>query len=124
MAKKVALTGSGFSPEQANAISGTGAQGLIAAGTNQATGLMISGHMNAFTTVGSSTGATLASIFTPGDDVYVYNGGLSTLTIYPAGANDTIDNASSQTIVTLKGIWLKCCSTVSGVTAWTSHKST
>lgn len=124
MAKKTALTGSGFSVEQAKSIAGTGAQGLTATGTNQATALPIDSHHNAFTTVAASTGAVLSSTLTPGDDVYVYNGGAQTLTIYPAGAIDTIDNGASATIVTLKGIWLKCCATVSGVTAWTSHKST
>lgn len=124
MSKKVALTGTGFAPEQANSIAGAGSQGLTAAGTNQATGTQIHSHHTAFTTVGASTGGTLSSIFTPGDSIYVFNGGLSTLTIYPAGASDTIDNASSATLVTLKGMRLICCQTVSGVTSWTSHKST
>lgn len=123
MVKKVSMMGVGFAPEQANVIAGAGQQGLTAAGTNQATATLISGHLAAFSTVGSSTGGVLSSIFTPGDDVYVFNGGSNTLTIYPNGS-DTIDNTTSQTIATLKGIWLRCTSVSGGVQAWTSHKST
>lgn len=123
MAKKVGLMGVGFAPEQALQLAGAGQQGLVALGTNQATATLVSSHLAAFSTVAASTGAVLSSIFTPGDDVYIFNGGANTLTIYPNGS-DTIDNTTSQTIVTLKGILLKCNSVASGVQAWTSHKST
>jgi hypothetical protein len=123
MSKKVALTGTGMPPEQALAIAGAGSQGLTALGTNQATGLVIFSHLNAFSTVAASTGATLSSIFTPGDDIYVFNGGASTLTIYPNGS-DTVDNTTSVTVATKKGVKLYCTSVASGVQAWTSHGST
>lgn len=121
--KKIALTGAGFAPEQANVLSGAGQQGLVAAGTNQATATLISGHLAAFSTVAASTGGVLSSIFTPGDDVYVFNGGASTLTIYPNGS-DTIDNTTSVSVVTKKGVKLFCTSVAAGVQAWTSHGST
>lgn len=123
MAKKVALMGVGFAPEQALAISGAGQQGLVAAGTNQATATLISGHLAAFSTVASSTGGVLSSTFTPGDDAYVYNGGSNTLTIYPNGS-DTVDNTTSVTVAAKKGVWLKCNAVAGGIQAWTSHGST
>lgn len=123
MSKKIALTGSGFAPEQANAIAGSGSQGLVALGTNQATGLVIHSHLNAFSTVAASTAATFGACFSPGDEVYVYNGGASTLTVYP-NAIDTIDNTTSASILTKKGAKFFCAATASGNLAWLSHGST
>lgn len=119
MAYKRALMGTGHSAAQADSISGPGTQGLVATGTNQATALLISWHVNAFVTVASSTGAVLSSIFTPGDDIYVYNGGSNTLAVYP-NSTDTIDNTTSVSIPTKKGCYLK----MGALGAWTSHIST
>lgn len=122
MAHKAALLGTGHPAAQANALCGAGSTGLTATGTSNADALVVSSHLNAFSTVASSTGAILSTVFTPGDEIYIYNGGANTLTIYPPVTSplSTIDNGSSATIVTLKGIRL-----VLGATgAWLSHKST
>lgn len=120
------LMGLGLPAALASQLAGPGNQGLTAAGTTAADALLIGSHLNAFTTVAASTGAVLSFAFGPGDEIVVYNGGASTLTIYPApiSANNTvlatIDGTTSVTIVAGKSISLLMVST----TAWTSTKST
>jgi hypothetical protein len=119
MAIKSKMSGVGFSTHQAGSIAGSGDTALTATGSSAGTALLLSSHHNAFGTVGSSTGGILSTQCTAGDQVYVYNGGVSTLTIYPpTGA--TIDNTTSASIVTKKGAWF-----VWGTdTAIVSHGST
>jgi len=113
------LMGVGFSAEQAKQLSGQGAQALTATGSSATDALLLSSHHNAFSTVGSGTGAIVSTSLLPGDSVYVYNGGANTLAIYPpTGA--TVDNTTSVSLVTLKG-----CLIVMGATnKFTSHIST
>lgn len=82
--------------------------GLTAAGTTQATATQIpSGYkLMEFDTVGSSTGAALPFCY-QGTEFGIYNNGASTLTVYPNATNnpttsaqDTIDNATSVTLLT------------------------
>lgn len=119
MALKKSLMGLGLPAALASAIAGAGTQGLVATGSTSADALLIGSHLDAFATVAASTGAILTSAASAGDWGYVYNGGASTLTIYPpAGA--TIDNTTSQTLVTKKGLfWF-----LSTDTTVLTHKST
>lgn len=119
MAVRNRLMGVGFSAAQTEQLSGPGAQGLTATGTTSADALVVSTQAAAFSTVGSGTGAILSSSYLAGDKIFIYNGGSSTLTIYPDAAS-TLDNTTSQTIVTKKGIML-----FKGTdTTWVSFKST
>lgn len=119
MSVKSKMMGVGFAAAQADQLAGAGATGLVATGSSATDALLISSHLNAVATTASSTGVVLSTSFTPGDEVYVFNGGANTLAIYPpSGA--TMDNTTSATIVTLKGIRLVCAAT----NIWVSHKST
>lgn len=104
MAVKSRMMGHGFSPYQAGSIAGSGDTALTATGSSSADALLLSSHHNAFSTVGASTGGILSSQCTAGDAVFVFNGGASTLTIYPP-TGSTVNNTTSATIATLKGIW-------------------
>lgn len=105
MAIKNNLMGAHFPPLQTNQLAGSGDQRLVATGNSAGTALLIGSHINSFGTVGASTGAILSSSFSAGDEVYVYNGGASTLTVYPpAGA--TVDNTTSVAVLTKKGVRL------------------
>lgn len=120
MAIKLHLMGTGFSAGQSGALTGPGDTSITAAGSSSTDATTIGSHHNAVGTTAASTGVIFAaSKFSAGDQAYVYNGGASTLTIYPPSGS-TIDNTTSATIATLKGIWF-----VWGTdTKIVSHKST
>lgn len=61
---------------------GNAVGGLVAAGTTQATALALSSAVNLVTTVAAGAGVRLP-LAQPGDEVLVYNGGASVLTVYP-----------------------------------------
>lgn len=82
MAIQQRLTVSGMSGVQAQAIQGTVANGLTAAGTTQANALALPADLNYFTTVGAGTGTVLPAM-NPGDSVNLYNKGASALLVYP-----------------------------------------
>ena len=79
---------------------------LTAAGTTQGTGVQIPSAYQTveFDTVAASTGANLPFAY-QGTEMYVYNNGANTLTIYPnalnnplTSAQDTINNTTSVTV--------------------------
>lgn len=117
MAIQQRLMGSGLAPQAAINIAGDVSSGLTATGTNQATALTLTSAINEFTTVASSTGALLPPM-SPGDAVYVYNGGSNTLSVYPQGTN-TIANGSASaafSVGTNKGCYfIQVSSTRAGV---------
>lgn len=80
--------------------------GITAAGTTQATATPLPNNifLVEIDTVAGSTGVTLPSCI-PGTQLQIYNNGSSTLTIYPAVANnpltsaqDTINNTTSLSL--------------------------
>lgn len=88
------LVPTGISATAALAITGDVATGLTAAGSTAATALALAATNNFVSTTGASTGVILP-VGSPGDKVYVYNGGANSLTVYPpTGA--TINNAASS----------------------------
>lgn len=76
------LMGSGLSASAARHVVGTTASGLTATGSVQADALPLV-DVNEFTTVASSTGGILPPNCNRGDDIFVYNIGAQTLTVYP-----------------------------------------
>ena len=58
------------------------AEGLTAAGTNQATAYAMTAADNEFTTVAAGTGAVLYA-GSPGDEQLVFNAGANALKVYP-----------------------------------------
>src|SRR5262245_1544037 len=86
-----------------NTVNQTGARlltGLTATGTNQATGYpLVSNGFHEFTTVASGKGATLPVPKLPAW-VTVYNGGASTLSVYPP-VGGTVDGGSANAAYSL-----------------------
>ena len=90
------LMGSGMPAAQAQAMTGTFATGLTAAGTTNADALQLVADFNVLTTVASGTGAKLPDVEV-GSVITVVNGGANALLVYPpAGAqlnNQTVTTA-------------------------------
>lgn len=100
------LATSGLSATASLAINGTVATGLTAAGSTQATALALGATNNFVGTTAASTGVILP-YGNAGDIVFVYNGGASSLTVYPP-VGGTINNLSANTglaLATLKSAW-------------------
>jgi hypothetical protein len=77
------IIASGIAPVAGSNITGDVAIGLTATGSTQGTALVLGAANNFFTTVAASTGCQIpADMSNPGDKVYVYNGGASTLSVY------------------------------------------
>jgi hypothetical protein len=96
----------GVSAQAAQAIVGTVATSLTAVGSTQATALAIGAANNGITTAAASTGVILPASATPGDQIYIYNGGANAVTVYPA-VGGTINNLSANTgfsCATLKSV--------------------
>jgi len=103
MTKLSTLSTSGLSAVAALAIGGDTATGLTAAGSTQATALALPAANNFIATAAASTGVILPP-GNAGDFVFVYNGGASTVTVYPP-VGGTINNLSANTglaLATLK----------------------
>ena len=82
MANRIAkIVSSGQSAGSAQYISGDALGGLTATGSTQATALALYADNNGFTTVAASTGAQLPAA-SPGDEVFVWNGGANALSVY------------------------------------------
>jgi len=85
MATAKKLMGVGFSAPQAQYASGDSTTtNLTALGTNQATALALPADVNIVGTTAASTGVILPASPTPGDNVFVYNGGANALSVYPS----------------------------------------
>lgn len=93
------IMGGGFSAGQAQAIQGTIAPTVSAAGTviTDATDLVASN--NYVSTVAASSGVQLPSV-PLGDSVMVYNGGANALKVYPQDTSSTINSAAAGVAVT------------------------
>lgn len=101
----------GTSPMLAQTITGGGAPGLVAVGTNQATALQLSASQNAITTSSASTGVKLQAT-EAGNEVWIRNDSGQTITVYPFETSGTTFNAaaSSVTVATAKTIVFKALS--------------
>jgi hypothetical protein len=102
-------------------INESAASGLAAAGSNVATGLVLSHQVNQFGTVTTGKGAVLPAITTCGIGtvVRVINGGAGTLSVY-GGASDTIDGTAAATGVLLSNAKSADFSAVAAAT-WVSN---
>jgi hypothetical protein len=86
MTIKANLTGSGIAPLAAIGIAGGNISNtLTAAGTNQATALVLTSlnDIHVITTAAASTGAILPSTLSIGDQMVVVNGGANSITLFP-----------------------------------------
>ena len=109
------IMGGGISFGAAKAINGSVATGLTATGTTQGTGLALNAAVNVFSTVAASTGAVLCSCEVS-DQQMVYNGGASTLTIYP-DSGSTINQLSANSGVSLAANTAMLCKRITS-TRW------
>lgn len=103
------IIGSGIPPAAAQNIAGSFTAGATAAGTNQATALVLGTAFTEITTAAGSTGCTPRTDAAPGDSYIVFNNNTTqTITFYPPGS-DTINNAvTSFSLATNKtAIFLK-----------------
>lgn len=83
MSLQARIVASGLSAINAQAIQGTVAVGLTAAGTVQANALPLGADVNQFTTVGAGTGAILPAM-NPGDEIVLTIAGVANaLLLYP-----------------------------------------
>lgn len=100
------LATSGLSAVAALAINGDVATGITAAGTTQATAAALPAANNFIGTAAASTGVILPP-GTAGDEVFVYNGGASTVAIYPpvGGAINNLAANTAVTVATLKSAY-------------------
>jgi len=89
---------SGNSPLSTTSICGDGATGLTATGSAASDALQLSACYNSIGTAAASTGVKLPPT-EAGAMVVVYNGGASTLTVYPA-TGSTINAAAASLSVT------------------------
>lgn len=102
------LIGSGLSALSSTVVTGDVASGLTAAGSTQGTALVLN-DVNEFTTTAASTGGILPVGSTVGDEVWVYNAGASTLSIY-GQTGESINSASANaafSVATTKGAVFK-----------------
>ena len=81
--QKNSLIGAHLPPGQADAIAGVSAVALTATGTSQTDAYQIGADVSQFDTVAASTGAKLIPGCAPGDELWLFNNGAQTLTVYP-----------------------------------------
>lgn len=114
MALASELTGP-FAPGQATAIGGQGTTGITAAGTNsQANSTLLTTGNNVVSTAAANSGVRLPAGM-PGDEVWVYNAGASTMHVYPpsgAAINSGAANAAFDLATTVSGAFKFVSSTV------------
>lgn len=94
------IMGGGTSAGQAKAINGRVNSAVSAAGSALASATQLNSTVNFVSTVGASAGVKLFN-GEIGDDMYVYNGGANTLTIYPHSSSGIINQLSAGTGVSL-----------------------
>ena len=75
------------------------ATALTAAGTTQATALLLGAELNALGTVASSSGVRLP-VGVPGMRMIVFNGGANTLKVYPASGG-TLNGAAADAEISI-----------------------
>jgi hypothetical protein len=110
MSRIARIMAGGLSAPAATQVVGDVATALVATGASQATALALPAAINAFATVAASTGAILPSDALPGDEVEVYNGGASSLAVYPplGGTINNLGPNASLALTTLKSGKYKC----------------
>jgi len=115
------ILSAGSSPLLATVISGTGAAGLVAVGTNAATALQLSYSQNAITTSSVSTGVKLPPT-EQGNEIWIRNDSGQTITVYPFETSGTTFNAAaaSVTIATAKTMVLKAVTSTYWMTILTA----
>lgn len=90
----------GYSPGQAKALNGAIATGLTATGTVITDAFDMVADVNVFGTVAANTGAQLPSCEL-GDSLWVYNGGASTLKVYPDSSSAQINQIGAGAAMSL-----------------------
>lgn len=108
------LIGIGVPPGMAQGIGGQGATGLTATGSSQGTALALVASNNQVTTTAASTGVILPAV-QGGEEVWVYNGGASSLSVYPptgAAINSGAANAAFAVATTKSAVFKFVSSTV------------
>lgn len=107
------LTGAGMSALLSQVTVGTVTDAQTATGTSsQANSFAIADHITRFSTTAANSGARLPSTLTAGDELWIMNGGASTLLVYPPVGGTVNGAAANATLVngipTLKAGHFKC----------------
>jgi len=99
------ILASGQSAVSSSAILGAVDRGLTAAGSSQSNAWSIRMPINVFTTVPTGTGTVLPGAAAVGDNVFIFNGGVNNLSVYPpstiTGESGTIDGGVPLAPVTV-----------------------
>lgn len=112
MTRVVTLVGAGTPPTQAQAIVGFNDIGVTAAGSSsQANSYAIQYSNTYVSTAGANSGVRLP-VASPGDEFFIFNGGASTMHIYPpvGGAVNGGSTDAAYDIATLTAVIGKCIS--------------
>lgn len=107
------LVPTGAPTAMALAITGDVATGITALGSTQATAVPLAATNNFIGTAAASTGVILP-VGSAGDKVYVYNGGASTVTVYPplgAQINNLAANAGFAVATTRSAVFVYASAT-------------
>jgi len=111
MTKVATLVGSGVAPSAAQAVVGFTDIGVTAAGTNSQANSYAIQYSNTFvSTAAANSGVRLPTGASPGDSFFIYNGGASTMHIYPptGGAINGGSTNAAYDIATLTAV-KGCC---------------
>ncbi len=103
--------GGGLSGVAAQGVAGGVSDALVAAGTTQATALLLKLNTNHFfATVGSGAGTVLPSNMNPGDSMVIFNGGANALLLYPplGGTINILSANTSYSIATILSAVVVC----------------
>lgn len=117
MTRVATLVGTGVPPSAAQAMCGFVDIGVTASGTNSQANSYLIQYSNTFvSTAGANSGLRLPTGASPGDSFFIYNGGASTMHVYPpvggainGGATDAAYDLATLTAV--KG----CCISANGL---------
>jgi hypothetical protein len=120
MARQQYIMGGGQSAVSAASIVGITATALTATGSTQATALALGADNNFIGTTAASTGVVLPT-GNPGDSIFVYNGGASSLTVYPpvGGTINALSTNTGLALATVKSGLYVCA----GGLTWASFLS-
>ncbi len=117
MTRVATLVGSGVPPNAAQATVGFNDVGVTAAGSNsQANSYAVKASNTFVSTAGANSGVRLPTGSSPGDSYFIYNGGASTMHIYPpvGGAINGGSTDAAYDIATLTAV-KGCCISADGL---------
>lgn len=99
MSQRISIVRAGVQMSAANRIVGTVSSTLTAAGTSQTDALLLVSDINEVTSTGASSGVLLQPAV-KGDEIFIYNIGGNTLSVYPP-VGDSINAVATNGAYTM-----------------------